>query len=289
MLKIIARKLLRAIPQNKGLFIVMKIVGVPDKVSHYLNFKDARYKVSVGKKTVFFFSNGLIQDNRLFWRGIQSGENFTMQLWQFLCQSNKVIMDVGANIGVFAIVAKSISPNAEVHGFEPVPATYKMFKKNIEVNSFDITSHELALSNTSGSAEIFMDGENNLIPSMNKKGTGTTIKVQMRTLDSLIQEKGIGKIDLLKIDVETFEPEVLKGMENIIKNNSPTLIIEILNNEVGARNQEILDGKGYLYFYIDEQDGLISSEKLIRYNKSRNYLVCQKNVANEVLKQFSVR
>jgi len=288
MLKTALRTILKNIPYNKALFLGLKRIGLPDKLSNYLNFKDKEYSVKVGASSFQVYSNGLIQDNRLFWRGIEAGESYTTMIWQYLCKNSNAIVDVGANIGVFALIAKTINSLAEVHGFEPMPETFKKFKKNVEVNNYDIRCHEIALSDKNGTMDLFVSEGNDQEPSLNQNSNADTkLIVQTRQFDSYSREQNIGKIDLLKIDVESYEPEVLEGMKEMVDRDRPTIIIEVLKNETGARDQKYFEGKGYRYFYIDEQKGLAPSKNLVRLSKSRNYLVCQTEIAERILKHFA--
>ena len=82
----------------------------------------------------------------------------------------------------------------------------------------------------------------------------------------------------MKIDVETHEPEVLEGFSLYLSSYKPTFLIEILNDEVGEKVQNLVKDLGYLYFYIDEEKGLIQVKKVKRYDNF-NYLFCSKETA----------
>ncbi len=66
----------------------------------------------------------------------------------------------------------------------------------------------------------------------------------------------------MKIDVETHEPEVLEGMGIYLKKFKPTLLIEILDNEVAEKIQVLVKGLNYIYFNLDENGHINQVESL---------------------------
>ena len=89
------------------------------------------------------------------------------------------------------------------------------------------------------------------------------------------------KVDLLKIDVETFEPYVIEGFRKSLELYRPTLLIEILNQDVANSISALISNLGYMYFNIDELGGIRQTERLEK-SDYYNYLVCQESVAKEL-------
>ena len=85
-------------------------------------------------------------------------------------------------------------------------------------------------------------------------------------------------IDLLKIDVETHEPEVLKGLGGYLQKFIPAMLIEVLDDETGQKINKIVEGLGYLYFNNDENKGIRRVQK-IEHSDYYNYLICTKEKA----------
>lgn len=85
----------------------------------------------------------------------------------------------------------------------------------------------------------------------------------------------------MKIDVETFEPEVLDGMGKYLQIFKPSLVIEILNDQVADKIEELIEGVGYLKFNIDEIHGLTRVDRL-KKSSSLNYLLATKESINEI-------
>ena len=147
-------------------------------------------------------------------------------------------VDVGANIGIYALtIAKNI-PNIKIDAFEPHKGAVERMEANIHQNSLSqiIQSHNLALSNEnkegyllagtrfgtyqSGGASVSSEGE---------------MKISQVRGDDLI--KYTDDIIAIKIDVEGFELSVLQGIENLIKNNKVFLQIEIFDEELSETSK----------------------------------------------------
>ena len=85
-------------------------------------------------------------------------------------------------------------------------------------------------------------------------------------------------IDLIKIDVEMHEPQALEGMKGIIHKYKPTILIEILTDEIANEIEKIIQNIGYKYYNIDE----INRPKLVKkLSKSKhcNFLICTPQIA----------
>jgi hypothetical protein len=103
-------------------------------------------------------------------------------------------------------------------------------------------------------------------------------------LDDFLSQQAIQGLDLIKIDVESHEPAVLRGMGECLRKFRPTLIIEIRNNEVGVAVEAALGGCDYYYFAL-------ATERPERTPHRRNdfpdkgyinYLVCTQAIAQDL-------
>jgi len=130
----------------------------------------------------------------------------------------KTIFDVGANMGQFSIAAGHLYPQADIFSFEPDPDTFSIFKKNIK-RCKNINAYNYAFGNEDGtigfnknsyhhsSSFLNLHKENTDFPG----GNITTIKVNIFRLDTKVVDFAIQKPALLKLDVQGFELQVLKG------------------------------------------------------------------------------
>ena len=107
-------------------------------------------------------------------------------------------------------------------------------------------------------------------------------EIDIIRLDTFCQLNNISKIDLFKIDVETHEPEVLEGYGELLAKHRPSVLIEILSDDIGEKVEKIVSNLDYLYFNIDEK-GSILPVKSIRKSLYYNYLLCSRQTAEKLL------
>ena len=103
-----------------------------------------------------------------------------------------------------------------------------------------------------------------------------SIYVEAITLESYINTNNIEAIDLLKIDVETLEYEVLLGYGSFLLKHEPIIILEIQSKEIGSNIDSLLTIDLYLYYSIDESQGLVKID-VLGTGEDNNYLLCPKS------------
>jgi len=170
----------------------------------------------------------------------------------------RVILDVGANYGLLSLMMARHAEQALIYAFEPVPATFRAFEKNIKINSaWNILSVQSAVGSEVGVVG-FTDTDD---PATNRmdRGPDARIQVPITTLDKFCEVSQINTIDFLKIDVEGFELDVLSGAsqlfaEGLVKKG----LIEICPGNldvVGVDCASIFDffeSWGYHMFWLDK-------------------------------------
>ena len=294
-MKKLLKKIYSIIPLKKPLFYAVKLIFKPKQnVYKHLHFNGV-FKVKLYEEKSFKINHyGFEIENEIFWNDIYNGwEKVSLKLWSELCEQSNVIFDIGANTGVYSLLAKTIQPNSTVYAFEPVKRVYEKLMDNIELNNFDTISENLAVSDNTGKAIIYdKDAEHTLSVTINKdlsdnKEDSIRVEIDTVRLDEYIESKGINHIDLLKIDVETHEPEVLMGFGEYLTKFEPTLIIEILNDEIANRIEEQITNIDYVYYVIDENSGIKRVDSL-RKSDYYNFLICKPEVANKMksIKKF---
>jgi FkbM family methyltransferase len=140
-----------------------------------------------------------------------------------------VIIDAGANIGMFSLCAAKYY-NCKCYAFEPSKLVIPALEKNIQTNSLDnnITVCPFGLSDTNGvvTFKIHLDniGGSTIVRPLNTENVETE-NVQCISLDSWVEDNHIFKIDFIKADIEGAERLMLKGATNVLKNLHPKLSI----------------------------------------------------------------
>lgn len=283
----LARNIYRTLPGKQQLFSILKsIAPLPYSLYKNLRFKGI-IKVPVGNNSFLIHTDyDKYVETKLFWKGMDAQyEKMSYDLWIRLSKKSSVILDIGANTGIYSLIAKTVNPQASVYGFEPLPDVYKLFKSNVDLNKSDIHCLELAASNQDGTASIYTNPAEKLYTSTLNSGNTVSNSIETviktSTLKSWIEANKIDKIDLMKVDVESFEPEVMEGMGEYLKTMRPSMLMEILSDEVGKRVETYLEGCDYLYFNLDEE----TKPTLVPHLRAEgylNHLICSKETAQEL-------
>lgn len=288
--KAVLKRLYTAVPFKQELFTVVRgVVRVPEVVYRHLHFVGV-FKVQVDEHTSFLIKHhGYLIENELFWRGMKSWDPVSLELWKRLCPHARVVMDIGANTGLYALVAQAVNPAATVIAVEPVERVFGKLAGNVALNGGRIKAIRAAVSDRSGMAILYdsPDSEHvlsvSLDPTWNSESTRLRpVEVPSITVQDLLKAYGSTKADLLKIDVETHEPAVLDGCGSLIREHRPTLLVELLNDEVAARVAAHVDGLGYEYYDIDERTW--PPPRVAKLGKSGhwNFLICQPGIARTI-------
>jgi FkbM family methyltransferase len=173
-------------------------------------------------------------------------EKGTIQFLEEYLKPGFSFLDIGANIGLMSVIAsKAVGEKGIVYAVEANPATVPILQTNIELNNCkNIELLPIALSDVQGKALLFENWEVNrggaslISQSDDQKG----VEVKMERLDDLFAESTT--IDLVKIDVEGFEPQVIRGGMNWFKKQLPVFIIEVSEKrekEIGPSPKEIME------------------------------------------------
>ncbi len=285
------KSLYQITPFKQQFFLIIKsLFKLSPSTYQHLHFR-GDFKVNIDKDHQFLMHHfGHLVENEIFWGGLygNSWEAISLKYWTLLCKEANCIVDAGANTGVYSLIAREVNKDANVIAFEPLKRIFAMLQKNKELNNFDILCVEKALSNANGEALIYDDFSSdhsysatvgvNLRPGNSKVigGTITTIK-----LETFIEQQNIKKIDLMKIDVETHEPELLEGFGKYLLLFEPTMLIEILSDDIAIRIQNLIKEIPYVYFNINEKSGLRKVENLSK-SEGYNFLICKKEVAQKL-------
>lgn len=133
------------------------------------------------------------------------------------------IIDAGANQGQFAIAANHFYPGAHIHSFEPLPEVFAILKRNTS-RLGGISTYNMALGNSSGTLKFYSNAyshassalhvsalQKNMLP---KTAISHQIETPVQRLDDLRDKVLFTSPVLLKMDVQGFEKEVLKGAIN---------------------------------------------------------------------------
>lgn len=181
------------------------------------------------------------------------------QLYDLVVDGTTVI-DIGTNIGETLLNFARINKRGLNIGFEPVPFLYEMASRNIALNPFDnIRLENLGLSDTKQTLSFRQSNENNsggiyLTPAKNaSEGV-----VNVIPFDDYVAKNSLDNISLIKIDVEGFEMNVLRGASDTLRRFMPDLFVEINDGFLrrqGSSASELfsfLSTLGYMFRYATD-------------------------------------
>lgn len=165
-------------------------------------------------------------DHRVALHGNHEPEQFAYFFSNF-AEGCDVFLDIGANIGLYALYAARLGGKAEIHAFEPDPRNFAQLMGNIYLNRFTgrVRAHDIALSDKSGM--IGFDLAPELRTSLTKVAEAASpaaAQIMAKPLDEVLSYRG--KRIFLKIDVEGHETAVLKGAARLLGDNDCFLQVE---------------------------------------------------------------
>jgi FkbM family methyltransferase len=153
-------------------------------------------------------------------------------------QPGDVALDIGANLGLVSLrISARAGPQGMVHAFEPQPRLQGYLRRTLEQNSpCNITLHPIALGTETATLEMAVPGHNAGAATLNHAGDKSTrpgvemIAVPVRALSDYAGEIGLSRVDFIKIDVEGFEANVIRGGTELLRATRPRVIILEENN-----------------------------------------------------------
>lgn len=142
-------------------------------------------------------------------------------------QPGNVVIDAGANIGLLSIAfARAVGPTGSVLAVEPATASFAALSQQVDINHLSqVAPIHAALADKPGTMRLYHHADpsrNSLFPDRSERGEEVTVT----TIDHLMTQSGLDRVDVLKIDVEGAEELVLKGAERALQSN-PTIIFEM--------------------------------------------------------------
>jgi FkbM family methyltransferase len=183
-------------------------------------------------------------------------EVLELELLELLLHPGMIVIDVGANVGIHtSIAARSVAPNGTVYSFEPVPENFEILVRNLARNQLtNVVVEQSAIGNEVGRSTIYLEdnsiGTHSLLRNSNSN-LAHSLSVPVTTLDSYFANQMPDVVNLLKIDVEGYEPNVLMGAIDLL-GRTDQLLIEYIRVSIEANGGvdafiELLAGFDFLY------------------------------------------
>lgn len=170
----------------------------------------------------------------------------TLALFSRILEPGDVMIDVGSHVGLHALVsARLVGPAGRVLAVEPQPYNCERIMTNAAANGFTNIHVVCAAAGAQAGVvtlrqQVVSDKARLSLAGDGVNDTGLTFEVPMVSLDELARRHDFERVRLLKIDVEGFEPEVLRGARDLL-DRLDNLIVEILPGWDEARTRVMLD------------------------------------------------
>lgn len=159
-------------------------------------------------------------------------EQVDCELFMALISPGDVVIDVGANIGVYTLIsALRVGKQGQVISFEPDSRSHQMLTSNVEQNNVDGPLHlsHYCLGDHNGTISFFEAAEPCLsgIKNSARSNNMNERKIPIRTLDTVLSKMNAPKVSLIKIDVEGAEHKVIAGAMGTLEKSDAILLVEI--------------------------------------------------------------
>jgi FkbM family methyltransferase len=192
----------------------------------------------------------------LFWRGADGWEPTSLSVFSALVAPGTTVLDVGANTGLFAVLAGARHPTVQVHAFEPVREVFARLQANVALNRLDnVSCHRLAVSDGCGPGVVHVPRGRN-VPQMASLVAGwagsdaDAESVDCTTVDRFCAGVA-GPVSVVKVDAEGSEEAAVRGARATLEQHRPFVLCEVLSRgNQGPVLTRLLAELGYRFFAL---------------------------------------
>jgi FkbM family methyltransferase len=214
-------------------------------------------------------------------------ERGTTSLFQRIVKPGMMVVDVGAHIGYFTLLAaRLVGETGKVYAFEPEPENFALLAKNVEVNRYrNVVCRQQAVCQETGSAELFL-GKYSITHSLSRPagsdGAGS-ISAETTSLDDFFAREGWPSIHLVKMDIEGWEWSALAGMTELLRRcRHLKLVLEFTPSLLLGAGVEPttflqrLQDLGFSIRAVDDVEGLQPLEMSSLHRRRGSNLLCER-------------
>lgn len=207
-------------------------------------------------------------------RGFPYGVSWVFDVQRLMrTRSLGVVFDVGANIGQTSTVLVRYAPTAEIYCFEPGSIPFRVLqekfqdRKNVHLLNTALGSRPQRLAlQVSENSEL-----NTLIPRPGTDASGETQMTEVATVDDVVATHAISHLTLLKIDVQGWEVEVMKGAANLIANQN---LIFVFAEVAFQRKETEMQQFGELHAHLEKSGFVLCGfYDLMRYGPRKEFVL----------------
>lgn len=225
---------------RRGVEIVRSTAETPQWASisaAYLGLSRLRYPYMLHLRQGGLIRLEELTDLKTFW------QIFLRRIYR-VHPADKVILDLGANIGLFSLYAARCAPQARIFSLEPFPSTFRRLTETIRDHHLDarVTCMNCAATGTDGmrvmpDAHVPSQRRTLASPSSTKPGS----QVSGKTLQAILEESHLARVDLLKMDIEGSEYEVLLSTPPTVLQRIGRIALEYHGDSGPYSKQQLFD------------------------------------------------
>jgi FkbM family methyltransferase len=181
-----------------------------------------------------------------------------------LTEPSSLVLDIGANIGAHTLhLASLVGPQGRVMAFEPTDFAFRKLRRNLDLNpslASRVEAFHCFLTGSDGAGvpnAIYSSWPLAVEAGLHAKHLGRemqTEQAQARSLDSILSEHADRKVQLVKLDVDGFECDVLRGATGLLRDVRPIFVMELapyVLSERGVSLEQLLSyfiPNGYVFY-----------------------------------------
>lgn len=182
--------------------------------------------------------SGICKDLYLY----RKREHFSTDFVKNILKENEIVIDIGANIGYYALLEARLANKGKIYCIEPIPTNINLLKRSIELNNFkNISVFQYAMGDKNGNSKMYIYDKCNWC-SFTKNLDGNIIEeieVPIITLDTFVESYVCQYPTFIRMDVEGYEYQIIKGAFKILEINKPLKICIELHPHLMSRENMI--------------------------------------------------
>ena len=203
-------------------------------------------------------------------------EPFSTEFLQKFVKEEDIVIDIGANIGYYSLMEAQLANKGKVYAIEPIPTNVDLLKKNVELNAYkNIFVYQFAIGDKNGVGKMYIYDKCNWC-SFIKNPMGNIVnevKVPLMTLDTFVNEYVDQSPSFIRMDVEGYEYQIIRGAAKVLENKPLKLCIELHPHLMPRKNMvellNILKQKGFEIKAIFVETSLYNYKDINIINKLR--------------------
>ena len=181
--------------------MIFTIINWPEFLLNYIGFSHT-------EKNMYLFRNGMtFKTNNQF--DTATIASVILRKDYGNVNHNDVVIDIGANIGTFSIMATK--QGAKVYSYEPMPDTYKLFTDNVLLSNVNINTFNLGISDKNTTKKLYLNNTGGSVFNSMYVKQKKSININCISLDDVFKMNNITHCDVLKCDVEGGEYDIFYG------------------------------------------------------------------------------